>query len=232
MAIQPEVLLRGSLTYLQHARQFQRDAVNLYDNDSLSSAVVLSTIAVEHIATARWLYELPLQPDQIAKLTPKSLKQSLKDDHAETIRKGLKTSPLVMHSERVLELVSKMALVEADSEERKHLNAKIGQLLREETIAFPRHAHRLREETQYVAFDPRTGVWKGREPTKKQARFAVETAARNYVSMVHIFGRTHGAMRLIGRLGIVKDFFDLSHIWPQTPYSKTNSRASRPDDLK
>ena len=221
--MQPDVLLRGSLTYLQHSRQFQRDAAGLYDRDSLSSAVVLSTISLEHIATARWLYELLDQPDQVAGLTPRALKRSLKSDHASTIRKGLKTSPLILHSERVLELVSKMTSTDADSDERKSLNAAIGQLLREETIAFPRHAHRMREEAQYVAFDVQTNTWERNELSNKRARFAVETAARNYVSMIHIFGRDHHAMTLIGRLGIAADFFDLSRIWPRTPYSKTEN---------
>lgn len=213
MGITPDILLRGSLAHLQQARLFQRDAVRLYQVDSLSSAVVLGTISLEHTATSRWLFETAHDSKRVSELTVPSFYKLLQVNHAKRIKRGLHSNPVISYKKPIIQLIGELSTFKPDSDEFRDLRLKIARLLRREQDEYPGQAHGLREKVQYPIFDAQETSWSSEIPTRKRTQFALETAARNYSGVVHSVGRDHAAMTLVGQLGIT-EIFDESLNWP------------------
>ena len=180
MPIDSDTLLRGSLTYLRHARLFQRDAVDLYERERFAAAVVLSTISLEHTAAATWLYESSKTPQIPESMTSKSLAYSLskKINHSQKMDRGLRTFTYIRNAKRMEELILKLASVALGSEEHVALGDEHEQILSDERKTFPGHIHRLRTAAQYVNFDGRTNEWNIENVTRATAQLTVLTAGK------------------------------------------------------
>jgi AbiV family abortive infection protein len=223
MPIDPDILLRGALTYLRHSRRFQQDAVNLYEQQRFSAAVVLSTISLEHTSTATWLYDSSKAPEFLASATPHDLSKLLTGKHNKIIARGLRTFSYIRNAKRVEELIAKINADALSDDENAVLYEEHQQIMSDELKTFPGDIHRLRTAAQYVDFDAHTNEWSIADIKRQEAELTVITAGNSYGWLVNGQLRVdHRALSLSAHLGIHDEIFDLRRNWPTAQVPKVD----------